>query len=384
MRATRLRMETRRFLLGLLQPGLGFLIAGRPRVAVVLLVGFWAWVITVPTIAVFLLGPTLAAVAGSATVVLFTLVAQALLGARPAALRPSPPSNLAVGAFVIATLVATVVLNVLLRTSVVSAYQLPTVSMEPAYPVGSHVFVSRLAYGVLGFGGSYVEPPRVPDRGDVVVVRLPVEEIQTRLLISEALEAGSSHPSSDAESGDLWLGPPGTTDAWGRPIRLESPGDAVAWSDGADGQPGTPDDVHSGYAVAITRGNPNCLHPSFAENPAQEHIKRVVGVPGDVIEITDGALVVNGVAVEREQTRALPNDITRYRELLPGSTPYEIQVNERFLSSMNDVGPLTVRDGYVFVLGDFRSNSADSSCWGEVPVELVMGQVGPVWLTGGP
>jgi signal peptidase I len=79
-------------------------------------------------------------------------------------------------------------------------------------------------------------------------------------------------------------------------------------------------------------------------------VKRVVGLGGDEIGIEDGELVVNGHIV------------------------YEPYVNHRLLDGVY-FGPVTVPAGYVFVMGDNRSNSTDSRSFGPVPRGAVLGRV---------
>jgi signal peptidase I len=84
-------------------------------------------------------------------------------------------------------------------------------------------------------------------------------------------------------------------------------------------------------------------------SPADDYIKRVVGLPGEQVEIRDGAVWVNGVLLEE---------------------PYV--ANPGFYSSLWSLG-----DGEYFVLGDNRSNSSDSRSWGVLPVENIIGRA---WL----
>jgi signal peptidase I len=85
----------------------------------------------------------------------------------------------------------------------------------------------------------------------------------------------------------------------------------------------------------------------------QDYIKRVVGLPGDVVEVSDGNIYVNGEPLnERFETR--PPDYDRY-------------------------GPVTVPSGEVFVLGDNRSNSQDSHVIGTVPMRNIEGRAEAVF-----
>jgi signal peptidase I len=79
-------------------------------------------------------------------------------------------------------------------------------------------------------------------------------------------------------------------------------------------------------------------------------IKRVVGVPGDTIEVRAGTLYVNG---------------RRQRE------PY---VNDHLRNMQSAYGPTEVPEGHYFMMGDNRGNSADSRFFGPVPEEDLIGE----------
>jgi len=114
---------------------------------------------------------------------------------------------------------------------------------------------------------------------------------------------------------------------------------------------------------------------------AVDYIKRVVGLPGDRIQIVKNILSINGVAVPRERVgdaaiEGSSQRATRYRETLPNGVSYEIQV-------LTDDGPLattpeyTVPPGRYFTLGDNRDNSVDSRMLnqvGYVPAESLIGR----------
>ncbi|MGH2739007.1 MAG: signal peptidase I [Actinomycetota bacterium] len=103
----------------------------------------------------------------------------------------------------------------------------------------------------------------------------------------------------------------------------------------------------------------------FSSDPNQDFIKRVIGLPGESIEVKNGRVFVNG-------------------ELLP--EPY-IHAKDH-----SNFGPYVVPDGHFFVMGDNRPNSQDSrSALGPIPEEKIVGKaflrLWPPsrisWLSGG-
>jgi len=87
-------------------------------------------------------------------------------------------------------------------------------------------------------------------------------------------------------------------------------------------------------------------------DPSVSYIKRVVGLPGDRLVVRRGALFVNGEAVRE------PYLLARFRD-------------------DEDLGPLDVRPGQYFVMGDHRNGSNDSRSWGDVPARYIYGKA--VW-----
>jgi signal peptidase I len=120
-------------------------------------------------------------------------------------------------------------------------------------------------------------------------------------------------------------------------------------------------------------------------DPATDYVKRVVGLPGDRIQMIHGLLHINGTPVKREQIEDFidtdasgrPTRGKQWRETLPNGATYVTLdlVDEGF----NDNTPVyPVPTGHYFMMGDNRDNSQDSralSQVGYVPFENLVGRV---------
>lgn len=115
-----------------------------------------------------------------------------------------------------------------------------------------------------------------------------------------------------------------------------------------------------------------------------DYIKRIIGLPGDEIQMIDGVLHINGKAVERTQVddfvRHMPDGrfirIRQYRETLPNGVAYMTLDLER--RSIADNTPVyTVPQGHYFAMGDNRDDSTDSRFVrhvGYIPAENLVGR----------
>ncbi len=114
----------------------------------------------------------------------------------------------------------------------------------------------------------------------------------------------------------------------------------------------------------------------WPEDRTKNFVKRLVGLPGDTVEMRDGTLLING-ALQREgyALRSEP-DMDRAGDEFRWQRDYLIRsasASMAYHPSRNNWGPLVVPEGNYFVLGDNRDNSLDSRYWGFVPQELLRG-----------
>jgi len=101
-------------------------------------------------------------------------------------------------------------------------------------------------------------------------------------------------------------------------------------------------------------------------------VKRVIGLPGDVVELRHNELIVN-----RKTAGYLPagtdTSSSYFIEQIDGMR-HPIKLMEYRGSPMSTFSPVTVPDGYYLVLGDNRDNSADSRVYGYVPRQEIVGR----------
>ncbi len=126
----------------------------------------------------------------------------------------------------------------------------------------------------------------------------------------------------------------------------------------------------------------------YPNNPSQDYIKRVIGVPGDVVETRGRDLYVNDVKMEDVPVGpsqvvdqgCYPTPVERFEERLDtGITHAKIHFQGR--PPALSPGTWTVPEGSLFMMGDNRDNSQDSRTGFVVPYNYVKGRAMFVWLS---
>ncbi|WP_286235251.1 signal peptidase I [Thalassotalea sediminis] len=112
----------------------------------------------------------------------------------------------------------------------------------------------------------------------------------------------------------------------------------------------------------------------FESNAAGKRlVKRVIGVPGDVVEMVDNKLIINHQAVRyRRINQSNKQEMNMYTENIIGHT-HHIQTTEEH-NNYGNFSPVVVPTDHYLVLGDNRNNSADSRVIGFVPRREIIGK----------
>lgn len=239
-----------------------------------------------------------------------------------------------------------VLIVLLLRSFVAEPFRIPSGSMMPTLDVGDFILVNKFAYGLRmpAFNTKFLALGE-PRRGDVVVFRFP---------------------------GYLCRGDDGKLKRYG------GPEDSYLAVQGPD------------YAC------PSPLPPVESQN----WIKRVIGLPGDTIEVHDSQVVINGKPVSSteigpfvgnlrrpEDATLLYFNATIWDEHLPRGKGTINHLVARMPSRgatnsiPNALVPSKVPKGCYLVMGDDRENSLDSRWWGCVPERALAGKAFLIWFS---
>ena len=133
----------------------------------------------------------------------------------------------------------------------------------------------------------------------------------------------------------------------------------------------------------------------------RDFVKRIIGLPGDTIEVKGGTIYVNGKAAVRSKGKRFT-----YTELEGGAKVRysgqlwsedltglkHVALHDDLGSPTRDAGPFKIKPGHLFMMGDNRDHSDDSRVWGpthercksnQVPIANVKGRAMIIWLSLG-
>jgi signal peptidase I len=90
----------------------------------------------------------------------------------------------------------------------------------------------------------------------------------------------------------------------------------------------------------------------YPKQPETAYVKRLIGMPGDVVEMKGHTVYINNVPLKEDYTQYIDGELSRYK----------------------NYGPYQVPQGQYFAMGDNRDNSMDSRWWGTVPRDYLLGK----------
>ncbi len=143
-------------------------------------------------------------------------------------------------------------------------------------------------------------------------------------------------------------------------------------------------DLFSGRVFAAEPKRGDVAVFKLPRDNSTDYIKRVIGLPGDEVQMREGVLYINGQAIPKvpagefltEEDGAPPRRIPVFEETLPNGVKYKVLDSEPD-GPYDNTAPYKVPEGHYFMMGDNRDNSTDSrvrGAVGYVPLENFIGR----------
>jgi signal peptidase I len=104
----------------------------------------------------------------------------------------------------------------------------------------------------------------------------------------------------------------------------------------------------------------------YPDEPDRDFIKRIIGLPGETVELRNKTVFINGQPIDEPYVHFLSPPSSDYQEVT------SFDVRERY-------GPVTVPPDQYFVMGDNRDNSQDSRYWGFLPRAYIKGRAALIY-----
>ena len=120
-------------------------------------------------------------------------------------------------------------------------------------------------------------------------------------------------------------------------------------------------DIHRGDVIVF----------KFPKEPDRDFIKRVIGLPGETVELRRKAVYINGTPIDEA-----PWHLKYKFPAPPDGAPQQPQIDS--------FGPVTVPEGHLFVMGDNRDDSLDSRYWNFLPLTYVKGRAMTIYFSYDP
>lgn len=129
---------------------------------------------------------------------------------------------------------------------------------------------------------------------------------------------------------------------------------------------------------------------ALPRDPSIDYIKRIIGLPGDTIQVIHSRLFINGKEAPRQQDgtytmtgQGPPIVMRRYLETLPSGIKHSI-LQESNNGPLSNTGVYKVPAGFIFAMGDNRDDSEDSrvlSAVGYIPLQNLIGKAGFIFFS---